>query len=282
MRCAATDAMTSGRGVNTLDRDARMRTESKIKVQARVVFALVMREMSTRYGRTAGGYVWAVIEPITFIAMMSVIFSAISRRPPLGDSFPLFFASGYLSFHAYRDISEAVSGAVQFNRPLLSFPRVTPLDTMIARFILQFLTSCFIIGLIMGTLLLVVDEQVRVDPAPIVASLALMALLAVGVASINCVLFSYSPTWRQLFQLINRPLFLISGVLFLYEDLPSIVQGVLWWNPLIHIVSLMRSGFYATYDAGFVSEIYVVGVSAGPLLIGVLLLRAMRGEILEQ
>ena len=30
-------------------------------VQARVLFALLMREMTTRFGRSAGGYLWALI-----------------------------------------------------------------------------------------------------------------------------------------------------------------------------------------------------------------------------
>ena len=39
----------------------------------RVVFALIIREMSTTYGRSAGGYIWAILEPVGAIALMSLV-----------------------------------------------------------------------------------------------------------------------------------------------------------------------------------------------------------------
>ena len=39
---------------------------------ARVLFALVMREMTTRFGRSSAGYLWALIEPAAFIALLSL------------------------------------------------------------------------------------------------------------------------------------------------------------------------------------------------------------------
>ncbi|MEE4238445.1 MAG: ABC transporter permease, partial [Anderseniella sp.] len=89
-----------------------MREESRIAMHGRVLFALVMREMATRYGRNAGGYIWAVLEPVGTLAILSLVFSAIARKPALGDNFPIFFATGYMAFHFYMDISRAVSASV--------------------------------------------------------------------------------------------------------------------------------------------------------------------------
>ncbi|WP_311200115.1 hypothetical protein [Phaeobacter inhibens] len=55
----------------------------------RTVAALVLREMSTRYGRTPGGYLWGILEPLAAILFLSLGFSLVIRTPSLGTSFPL-------------------------------------------------------------------------------------------------------------------------------------------------------------------------------------------------
>ena len=60
----------------------------------RVLFALVVREMSTRFGRSWGGYLWAIVEPVGGILLLTFIFSLALRKPPLGTNFALFYASG--------------------------------------------------------------------------------------------------------------------------------------------------------------------------------------------
>ena len=42
---------------------------SATRSSLRAVAALVLREMSTRYGRTPGGYLWAILEPLGMIIM---------------------------------------------------------------------------------------------------------------------------------------------------------------------------------------------------------------------
>ena len=49
----------------------------------RTITALVLREMSATYGRSPGGYVWAVVQPIGMILFLSVGFSLLVRSPSL-------------------------------------------------------------------------------------------------------------------------------------------------------------------------------------------------------
>lgn len=106
--------------------------------------ALILREMSTRYGRTPGGYVWAVLEPVGALVVMSVVFAILLRAPPLGNSFILFYASGYLPFIISATIMANVQSAISFSKPLLMYPAVSWLDAIIARFILNLLTGVVI------------------------------------------------------------------------------------------------------------------------------------------
>ncbi len=59
----------------------------------RTVSALVLREMSTTYGRSAIGYLWAFIEPTAGLVLLTLVMSIIVVAPPIGTSFALFYAS---------------------------------------------------------------------------------------------------------------------------------------------------------------------------------------------
>ncbi|MEO0656736.1 MAG: sugar ABC transporter permease, partial [Pseudomonadota bacterium] len=67
----------------------------------RSIIALMLREMATSYGRSPGGYLWAVLEPAAGIAILTLIFSFAFIGPPIGTSFPMFYATGMVPFLAY-------------------------------------------------------------------------------------------------------------------------------------------------------------------------------------
>ncbi|RVO93582.1 ABC transporter permease, partial [Sinorhizobium meliloti] len=97
----------------------RCNTVTLAKTYIRVVAAMIAREMSTRFGRKPGGYIWALLEPAGYIAMMTVIFGALARAPALGTSFVLFFATGYLGYQLYQAKVIYLSASVKANKPLL-------------------------------------------------------------------------------------------------------------------------------------------------------------------
>lgn len=254
----------------------------KVTIQFRVLFALIMREMATRYGRNVGGYLWAVLEPAGTVAMLSLVFNFITRRPPIGEDFSFFFTTGYMAFHFYVDISRNVSTAVSSNKALLTFPRVTIMDTIITRFILHFITASFVSFLMLGSLIIFIDEPIRIDVLNIIKSVFFASILGLSIGMLNCVLFSYFDTWKIIFGIINRPLFLISGIFFTYESLPRVAQDIIWWNPLVHVTAMMRAGFYPSYEPTFTSPLYVILFACAPLMAASLLLPILRAKMLEQ
>ncbi|MCC5968285.1 MAG: sugar ABC transporter permease, partial [Natronohydrobacter sp.] len=78
----------------------------------------------------------------------------------------------------------------------------------------------------------------------------------------------------------TRPLFLISGVLMTYEDMPAFAQDILWYNPVIHLTGLMRVGFYPMYRPDYISLIFVASCALIPMIAGLLLLRRHHRELL--
>ncbi|MEM6622566.1 MAG: ABC transporter permease [Pseudomonadota bacterium] len=249
------------------------RPANRLLTMARVIAALMLREMITRYGQSRAGYVWAVVEPAAFIGLLSLLFSQLAQQPPLGKSFPLFYASGYIAFHWVHEISNICARSVHVNRPLLAFPAVRPVDTILARFLLQTLTGLVIGVLILTAILAVFAERVVISPAPLLIAWTLAALMALGIGLVNCWLFALSKSWEVIWGVISRPVFLISCVFFTFDSLPTFAREALWWNPIVHVVGLVRQGLYPTYHGGHVSLEYLLVITVGLIFIG---LSAMR------
>jgi capsular polysaccharide transport system permease protein len=248
----------------------------------RTITALVLREMSTRYGRTPGGYIWSILEPLAAILFLSIGFSLMIRSPSLGTSFLLFYATGFLPFNLYQTISNTTARALNFSKPLLKYPAVTWVDAIFARFILNCLTGLLVSFLLIGSMLLIADSHAVVDMGITLQALGLVMVLGLGVGTLNCVLLGLYPLWDVAWSVITRPLFLASGVLYIFEDLPPLARDVLWYNPLLHITGLMRSGFYPTYTASYVSILYVLLISLILLVLGLILMGRYHRVILNR
>lgn len=229
------------------------RSRHPLIVHLRVMRALFRREVLTRFGRTPGGYLWAVLEPIAFVLVLTAVFSLIAHLPPLGPSFVLFFATGYIGFTFYRATADYASSAVAFNKALLNYADVTPFDTILTRTILQYLTDYAVMILLFSGIYTFLNLPVNLDiPLIFLATLG-ATIMGFGMAAINSVLFIRYPLYQRFFAIANRPLFLISGVFFLPEAMPDVVQSLLFFNPIAHYICLFRMGFYPEYESTFLS-----------------------------
>ncbi|WP_299694771.1 ABC transporter permease [uncultured Tateyamaria sp.] len=248
----------------------------------RAVMALVLREMATRYGRSPGGYLWAIVEPLGMILVLAAAFYLLVRVPPLGNNFILFFATGLLPFQLYMNLSNNVARAMNFSRALLFYPAVTWLDAVLARVILTVLTDVLVMLILFILFVAATDVTLFLDIQPIITAIGLATVLGVGVGLCNCVMFGFFPIWLNVWGIANRPMIFISGILFLYEHMPESIQVYLWYNPVIHVTGLMRAGFYPTYEADYASPLYVLSVSGVLIFLGVLLMGRFHREILNR
>lgn len=261
---------------------SRTMTKRRSLAGLRSITALVLREMSTRYGRTPGGYVWAVLEPIGALIVMAMVFSILLRAPSLGNSFILFYASGYLPFTIYASVAGTVQNALMFSKPLLMYPAVSWIDAILARFILNFLTGVVVLIIVFIGILYFTGVTATLSFGPIILSVILAAVLGLGIGTLNCLLSGLFSAWAAIWGIVTRPLFLVAGVIFLYEDMPASVQGLLWYTPWIHFTGLARTGVYPTYAADYISVPLVMLWALVPLCLGLLLLRRYHQDILNR
>jgi capsular polysaccharide transport system permease protein len=102
--------------------------------------------------------------------------------------------------------------------------------------------------------------------------LAMLLALTLSIGVMNCYLIMAFPVWERLWGVLNRPMFILSGVLFIPENVPAQFRDEFMYNPVAHVVSQMRKGFFATYDAVYVNPTYVFLVSLVVGIFGMLFL----------
>ncbi len=225
--------------------------------QARVVAALVLREMRVRFGQSQLGYLWAVAEPMAYIFILTTIFEYLGRHPSVGNNMGLFFATGILPFTLFRNLGNQLAGAFNANRALMTYPIVQPVDTVLARAALEIATALFIstavlIVLIIGTGAPFPNNVVRMGEAFI-----LLSLFGFGIGLLSAVLIEHLPSWQNTFRIIMMPMLFISGVFYSLESVPPNVREILTWNPVLHGVELFRAGYYPNFRATGLDPAYL-------------------------
>lgn len=239
-----------------------------VRLQVRVVAALILRETRATFGTSHIGYLWAIITPVVSIAILASVFSLAGRHPPFGTSLALFFATGIIVLQLVVRLGSGLMTAIEANRALLSYPPIKRLDVLLARAILIVLTF-LVIGLIIHTALIAMGlADLPVHPERILGAYAAACLLGLGIGMINALLLTLWDSWRRIEPILAKPLFFVSGIFYVPDYLPPQVLTWLKWNPVLHAVEWMRNGYYADYDSMVLDKAYLVVVGAILVFVG--------------
>ena len=241
----------------------------------------MLREMTTTYGRHPGGYIWAILEPVLALALLTLVFSIAFRSPAIGDNFALFYATGYLPYMLYNDICNKISSSLRYSKQLLQYPKITFLDAIIARLLLNSIVHLVVFIIIISSIRYYFETGRTLELGSILNSLVLAISLGLGIGTLNCYVSTRFPVWERIWAILNRPMFIISGIFFLFENVPDSFRDILWYNPLIHIIGIMRTGFYPIYDASYASTFYIFSWALISLYFGILLLFKYNRDLLN-
>lgn len=225
------------------------KTESVFTTQARVLGALILRDMRTRFGRSHSGFLIAVGWPFCHIFIIVGIMVFRGLPTPLGHNITLFVTTGLIPYIGFMYMSRKMMESVGANRPLLFFPQVKSLDLLMARSVLEIITFFGSTIITFSVLLLLGIDAFPVYPAEAVAAFCSIILLSIGVGSLNACMASFFPAYAMGYVLVIIAFYTLSGVFFVPEFLPGPIFDVLSWNPMLQCIMWFRSAFYPGYGA---------------------------------
>ena len=252
-----------------------------LPARPRILAALIIRETLARFGTARGGYLWAVLEPLGGAVLLAVAFSFIVQSPPLGDSFLFFYATGLIPFLMYNAVAAGAMNAITQNRGLLAYPVIGALDAILARALLDALTHVVIAVLLIFGLTVALNLPLPLVPGAFAASLGLAAMLGLGIGTFNALIAGFFPAWRQIWSVLNRPLFIVSGILFIPDSAPEGLADAVWWNPVLHVVGAMRAAFFGARQSDPSGLAYTLAVSAALFAVGGGLIRRHQGRLIQ-
>ncbi|MGO9037271.1 MAG: ABC transporter permease [Steroidobacteraceae bacterium] len=231
-----------------------------LAIQGRVLHALMMRELITRFGRDNLGVLWLVGEPMIFTLGVTTLWSAAGLSHG-GTGLPIvaFAVTGYSSVLMWRNAATRCSAAIEQNKPLLFHRSVLIIDVFLTRIALEVIgaTSSFIIlSLFFGF--------IGWMPAPhdllvVLLGWLMLAWLGASMALLVGAGTAFSDLVHRLWHPISYLLFPMSGAAFMVDWLPKRLQDVVLSLPMVHGVELLRHGYFGNavrthYDIGYMAE----------------------------
>lgn len=218
----------------------RQRMLRAVGVQLQVIGALILRELPTRFGRRNLGALWAVLDPVIIVAVLSLMFTLFGRSDRHGMPMAAFYATGYVPFRLFSLVVNRTRSGIVGNRGLLAYPRVTVLDILLARTALEGAIYT-VVGLIVGVGMVALGLAAPPDaPLRLLADLALALGLGLGFGITVGAAAVRVPLVDKVVDPVMRISFLISGVFFVPSDLPPPLRDALLWNPMLHVTEAAR------------------------------------------
>lgn len=266
-----------------LGRFPRLSRRSSGEIVQHSLYAFVLREMRDRFGRSRWGYLWAIAQPILFMVGLMGLRVLLGRgRQDIYDVNGMyFFWLGLAPFFMFLNGLNRAMGSTRAYRALFQFRQVQPVDVMLVRLFIEFATMC-IVFVIVVTGFWWFGVTISADD---ILGFVVVILLLFGF-TFGCVLaaevsITLAPDSRQLINIIERPLFLISGTFFTIDQVPPGVREWLLWNPLLHGVDLARGTMLAKYEP-IGSWLYFGGCALVAVALGLTLYQRYRMRLIGQ
>lgn len=248
-------------------------------VQRHVIGALILRELHTRYGRENIGYLWMLLEPALLAGTVAGLH--FGQRPHAGaDMAPVGFAiCGYSAFIIFRSVVLRAETTLEGNQPLLFHRTVTIFDMLVARTLLESLsTVATLIILLSGACALDLADP-PADPLMFGAAILLLVWFSFAIALSLCAASYVSKAVSKFVHPVMYVMLPLSGSFFILAWIPEPYRDWLAWAPLTQIFEMMHTGQFASVKSPYFDLVYIIGWCLTLTLVGLFAIRIVRRNV---
>ena len=254
---------------------------TSLQVMRDTVFALMMRELKTRFGARKLGYFWALAEPAAQAAIMATLFTMIGRNTLTGVPVALFMISGILPFKFFSKLLPMLAASVQANRSLFAYRQVSPIDPFITRLLIEIATHVIVYILLMFVLAWMGYEVWPENLLALISATTLLMLIGVGLGLMLCSAAAHWEDTLKLLSMVMMPMFFISGIFFCATMIPQQYWYLFTWNPIFHVIELSRDALFSTYTTPVGSWSYLAFFALVVNAIGLMLYQVNRQRFIS-
>lgn len=243
------------------------------KIQLRVIWALLLREIITRYGRKNIGFLWLFVEPLIFTFVI-VSMWAFVRAAKFSDlNIVAFVMTGYPLVMMWRNASRRAMGAVSSNMSLLYHRNVRVLDTLVTRVILEVFGATVAFLAISSVFIFLKWMPAPDDVFYMLLAWGLMALFALGLGLILSAVAFYFEPFAKIWGTLSILMMPLSGAFFLVNSMPPKTQELLLMLPMVNATEMFRHGYFGSSIVTLEDPIYILICDLVMILFGLLLVK---------
>lgn len=242
--------------------------QRSLAIQMRVIGALLMREILTRYGRHNIGFLWLFVEPMMFTLGVTTLWTIAKMNH--GSSLPIvaFAVTGYSSVLLWRNMPSRCNCAIAPNSALMYHRNVKVIDIYASRLLLEVagVTSSFIV---LSTFFILIGWMSPPDDIlKIMVGWVMLTWFGSSLALVTGTLSEQSEIVEKIWHPLAYLLFPLSGAAFMVDWMPPAAQKVLLLLPMVHGVEILREGYFGPVMRYHYSIPYMAVVCLGLTFVG--------------
>lgn len=249
-------------------------------IQRRVIWAMVMRETITMYGREGLGVIWIVAEPAMFVIGVMIIFSFMDKGYVNGITPAEYLAMSYPTLLFWRNGTGKVMKALDVNRALLHHQPIRPIDVVYARIILAFGSAAASFFVLYPIFTAVGITRLPANWFMFATGYLLIIWFSFAFVLIMASLSELSETIDKVSHIILYLMLPFSGVFFPLYIVPEPYKQWLLYFPLIDSVEYFHAGYFGArmptyYNLGY-SVFVLIGMTLFAFAISELAIKRVR------
>ena len=245
----------------------------------RILGALMMRELTTRFGREGLGFMWLVGEPLIFCFGVMALWTLTKPEYEHGIRVAPFVMTGYMSLLLIRHHINMSVGALQANIGLLYHRQIKSLHIFLARNGLEFLGTTTAFVVVYVALLAVGEVQLPSDWLLLYAGWALLGWMSMGLGLIMSGLAMRYDLADRLVSVISYAMIPISGAFFMVAWLPAGIRDAYMLIPFPHAIEMVRASVFGEFVETHYDPVYALAVGTVMNLLGLLLVTGAEDKI---
>jgi lipopolysaccharide transport system permease protein len=204
-----------------------------------LLYALTALRLSVRYKQSVLGWLWAALQPLSLMAIYTVVFTTVATVQTGGIAYPVFAFSGLLPWLFFSSaVTNATSSLVNHSHLLtrVSFPReIVPLSYIAAA-----LVDFVIASLILGALMIYYHVGLTLTALLAVPIMCVLILFATGVSLLLAALQVRFRDVGVAMPLLLQVWMFATPVVYPLGAIPSRFRTLYLLNPLSGIIDGFR------------------------------------------
>lgn len=245
-------------------------------VQARVIHALMIRELITRFGRENIGFLWIMAEPLLFAGLVGLVWHFTHGPTEHGINVIAFVATGYIPITLFRHgVSRSVA-VFTANQSLLYHRQIKIVDFILSRFLIELL-GAMMAYLFMAVVLIGLGAfPIPADIGLLIAGWMLYSLFCFSLCLIIGPLSEVSEALEKFIPVTTYIMLPISGLFYMVSWMTPAIREFLLFSPFVNGMEMMRKGIWGEEVTAYYDVWNPIICSAIAMIFGLLLCRRVR------